>query len=396
MLFLAHSYPRWTGDLPGAFLHRLATALADQDVTVDVVAPAGEGAPADEVLDGVRVRRYRYATRGAERLAYTGTMVEQVRASWGGRAALVGLLAAGAAAARAAARRASADVVHAHWWFPGALSARVPGVLGGRPLVITLHGSDVRLAQGVRPARRLFRHVAGRSARVTAVSRWLCQQAEAMAPGLACEVGPMPVAAHLFAPPPPDAPRAGVLFVGRLTQQKGVHDLLRAAALAPPVPVTVVGSGPEEGALHALAAELGLAERVTWLPSQPQERLAALYRAAQVVAVPSHEEGLGLVAVEAGLCGAPVVGYDSGGLPDVVEDGANGRLVPPGDVAAFARALAPLLADRAAAARLGARGRERAARFTPDAVAAQYRGVYDRVLAAPARRAVRRRPEPHP
>jgi glycosyltransferase involved in cell wall biosynthesis len=206
----------------------------------------------------------------------------------------------------------------------------------------------------------------------------------------------MPVAAHLFAPPPPGARRSGVLFVGRLTRQKGVHDLLRAAVLAPPAPLTVVGSGPEESGLRALAAELGLAERITWLPTQPQERLASLYREAQLVAVPSHEEGLGLVAVEAGLCGAPVVGYASGGLPDVVEDGTSGVLVPAGDVPALARAIGLVLGDPERAARLGAGGAERGTRFTPEAAAARYHAIYLEVLAARRSRPPRDTGDPGP
>jgi starch synthase len=205
-----------------------------------------------------------------------------------------------------------------------------------------------------------------------------------MAPDVACEVAPMPVAADLFVPPPSGAPRGGVLFVGRLTRQKGVDTLLRAAA-AFEAPLTVCGSGPEEGALRTLAADLGLGRRVRWLPAQPQSRLADLFREAAVVGMPSHEEGLGLVAVEAALCGTPVVGFRSGGLVDVVDDGATGFLVPPGDVGALARALDRVTGDAALAVALGAAARARATRFAPDHVAARYRAIYDRVIAARAR-----------
>jgi glycosyltransferase involved in cell wall biosynthesis len=379
VLFVAHSYPRRPGDVPGAFLHRLAVALAPEGVEVRVLAPAGDGAPAEERMDGVPVRRYRYAPRGAERLAYGGTMMEQVRDSWGGRVALVGMLGAAAAAVRAAVRSGTVDLVHAHWWFPGALAA-APAV-GRAPLVLTMHGSDVRLARGAAPARRLFRAVAGRAAAVTAVSRWLCDEAAAMAPGLACGVAPMPVAADRFTPPAADAPREGVLFVGRLTAQKGVDTLLRAAALARPAPVTIVGAGPEAPRLRALALELGIADRVRWVEAQPQAELATFYRAAAVVAVPSHQEGLGLVAVEAGLCATPVVGFRSGGLPDVVQDGATGFLVPPGDVAEFARALDTVLGDPVLGRALGARAQTSADRFTPAVVASGYAALYRQVLA---------------
>jgi rhamnosyl/mannosyltransferase len=243
-----------------------------------------------------------------------------------------------------------------------------------------MHGSDVRLARGLAPARAAYARVVRRASALTAVSSYLCAESRAMAPDVACEVAPMPVAADLFNAPPPGAPRAGVLFVGRLTRQKGVDTLLRAAA-AFRAPLTICGSGPEEGALRALAAELGVEARVRWLATQSQPRLADLYREAAVVAMPSHEEGLGLVAVEAALCGTPVVGFRSGGLVDVVDDGATGFLVPPGDAGALAGALDRVTGDPALGAGLGATARARASWFAPDQVAARYRAIYDRVIA---------------
>jgi glycosyltransferase involved in cell wall biosynthesis len=381
VVFVAHSYPRHDGDVAGSFLLRLARALREVGVDVRVVAPSARGLAAADEFDGVRVDRYRYAPRALETLAYTGTMADAVRASWGARAALGGLLVASAAAVRRAVRAWRADLVHAHWWFPGGAAVAARVARAGRPLVLTMHGSDVRLARGLAPARAAYARVVRRAGAVTAVSSYLCAESRAMAPDVACEVAPMPVAADLFGAPPPGAPRAGVLFVGRLTRQKGVDTLLRAAA-AFRAPLTICGSGPEEGALRALAAELGLGARVRWLATQPQSRLADLYREAAVVAMPSHEEGLGLVAVEAGLCGTPVVGFRSGGLVDVVDDGATGFLVPPGDATALAGALDRVSEDPSLAATLGAKAGARATRFAPDQVAARYRTIYERVIAA--------------
>lgn len=385
VVFVAHSYPRHPGDAAGSFLLRLARGLGDLGVQVQVVAPSAAGlAPAD-VIDGIPVVRYRYAPRRRETLAYTGTMADAVREGWPARLALGGLLAASAAATRRAARRWRADLVHAHWWFPGGASASLPGAAAGRPVVITLHGSDVRLARKFGPARRAYARVANRAARVTAVSRWLCTQARDMAPDVPCAVAPMPVASELFAPPAPGASREGVLFVGRLTAQKGLESLLRALAVAPvQTSLTVVGSGPDERQLRALSHELGLATRTRWVPAQPPAELAAFYRSALVVAMPSHEEGLGLVAVEAGLCETPVVGFASGGLPDVVRDGVTGLLVTPGDASALAAALTALLTDPRRAREMGARAREGAAPFTPRAAAARYLATYEAALATSA------------
>ena len=377
VLFVTHSYPRHVGDAPGSFLLRLARALVDAGIDVRVLAPAARGLAPHEVLGGIPVDRLRYAPRPWETLAYGGDMAEQVRGAWSARAALAGLLAATARATAARARRT--DVIHAHWWFPNGLAVAPVARLARTPLVTTLHGTDVRLARDVAAAAPVFRRVLGASAAVTAVSTWLADRAAEVAPSCRPIVAPMPVATELFAPGG-ERGRDGLLFVGRLTTQKGVDRLLRAlAATRADLALTIVGDGPERERLRALASELRVADRVTWLGALAQPALAAHYRRAAAVVVPSHEEGLGLVAVEAALCGAPVVAFDSGGLRDVVADGRTGVLVPPGDDGALARALGDLLDDAAADRRatLGAAARARALdTFAPERVAARYAAIY--------------------
>src|SRR6266516_1458588 len=116
VVFAAHAFPRNEGDLTGGFLLRLAEALERDSVDVQAVAPAAPGLPATDRLRGVAVRRYRYAPRRAETLAYTGGMHTRA-SSPSGMLALAGLLASGTLALRRAG--AEADLVHAHWWSPG-------------------------------------------------------------------------------------------------------------------------------------------------------------------------------------------------------------------------------------------------------------------------------------
>jgi glycosyltransferase involved in cell wall biosynthesis len=383
VLFVAHAFPRTVDDLTGGFLLRLAVALRAEEVRVAAVAPAAEGLAAAERLDGVAVRRYRYAPAPAQRLAYAGEMHRRA-ASPAGVLALAGLLAAGALAARRAGR--GADLVHAHWWFPGgvqALAART-----GLPLVTTLHGTDVRLARARPAARAACARVLRASARVTAVSGWLADQAAGFAPGLAppVAVAPMPVDDRAFSPGPDGRPRDELLFVGRLDRQKGAEVALRALARlsgpAAALPLRVVGGGPEEQRLRRLAGELGVAGRVCWDGQLPQTELADRYRRAAALVVPGQDEGLGLVAVEGQLSGAPVVAAASGGLLDVVADGRTGRTFPAGRPDALARTLEAVLADPAGTARMAAAARERAAaRFGSAGAARTYAAVYAEALA---------------
>src|SRR6266511_902176 len=371
VVFAAHAVPRHQGDLTGGFLLRLAEALEREGVDVQAVAPAASGLAARERLAGVAVRRYRYAPRRAETLAYHGTMHARA-ASPAGAAALAGLLAAGTWALRRAA--AGADLVHAHWWFPGGLQALAAG---RRPLVTTMHGTDVRLARSRPLARAACARVLRASAVVTAVSRWLADEVAGFAPDCAdrVRVAPMPVDETLFTPG--DERRDELLFVGRLDEQKGLDTALRALPR-----------------LRGRAAELPLriVGRLLWEARLPQAELAARYRRAAALLVPGRDEGLGLVAVEGQLAGAPVVAAASGGLVDVVRDGDSGRTFAAGEPAALARVVEEVVADPGATARLAEVARRSAiARFGTRAAARAYADAYAEALATGRREARGRR-----
>jgi glycosyltransferase involved in cell wall biosynthesis len=383
VLFLTHSYPREIGDAPGSFVLRLAAALRGEGVETSVVAPAAPGLSEHETFENIPVERFRYAPRRYETLAYAGTMASQVQASWSARVALLGFLGAEFRSAVRARRTFEPDVIHAHWWFPNGLVGTWLGRMAHKPLVTTLHGSDVRLARTVAFSRPAFRHVMQQSAAVTAVSRWLAAEAAEVVSTPAPLVAPMPVATDLFSP---DGKHRGkrLLFVGRLNKQKGVEILLHAVSRIPntSIGLDVVGDGEDREALVELASALGIADRVTWHGALPQPRLADFYRGAAALVVPSVEEGLGLVAVEAQLCETPVVAFESGGLPDIVQHDRTGILVHDVDAGALAAALVSLLEREDRGASLGAAARLHAlATFAPESVARRYAEIYRTAIA---------------
>jgi len=383
VLFLTHNFPRASGDAPGSFVLRLALALRGEGIETQVVAPSSSGTPGHGEVEGVRVDRFRYAPRRFETLAYTGTMASQVADSWGAKMTMVGFLGSEFKCAVKARRAFEPDVIHAHWWFPNGLVGTWLSRMSHKPLVTTMHGSDVRLAKSVAFSRPMFRHVMQHSARVTAVSRWLANEARDVVAGPEPVVAPMPVAVDLFSPGG-ERQANRLLFVGRLNRQKGIEILLHALSRIPDTSVSldVVGDGEDREAMEALAGGLGIADRIRWHGQLEPSKLADFYRRAAALVVPSVGEGLGLVAVEAQLCETPVVAFDSGGLPDVVQHDRTGILVKDVDAGALAAALVSLLARPDRGSALGAAGRLHAlATFAPESVARRYADIYRSAIA---------------
>ncbi|MEO8193938.1 MAG: glycosyltransferase family 4 protein [Gemmatimonadales bacterium] len=377
VLFLTHSFPRYSGDAPGSFLLRLAIALRSEDIQVHVVAPSAEGLQGSEEIDGVSVERFRYAPRRYEKLAYTGNMAQDVATSWTARLALAGFLGSDFVRAVGARRSFEPDVVHAHWWFPSGVVGMWLSTLSHKPLITTIHGTDLRLAKKVAMSRPMFRRVLRKSARVTAVSSWLASETVTLTSVPTPVVAPMPVATERFIPGSRRDERR-FLFAGRLNRQKGLDHLLRAfAVMRNSAMLDVVGDGSDAASLRLLASQLGISDRIKWWGQLPQDQLLRVYQEATAVVVPSVDEGLGLVAAEAMLCETPVIAFRSGGLIDIVQHDRTGMLVTPGMTAELAAAMDSVIDAPDHASALGRAGRLFAlSAFSPESAAQKYVDVY--------------------
>jgi len=330
---LTTSYPRHVDDVAGVFVRDAVRHLREAGFEVAVVSPAS-------------------FTRFG--LAYGHGIVGNVRRRPWLALALPLFLLSYARAARRAAR--GVDLVHAHW-----LPSALPALATGKPFVVQLWGTDVELA---RRAPWVFRWLLRRARLVLCPSSALAEAARELG---ARDVRIVPSGVHL--PEKVTAPEEPphVLYVGRLSEEKGIIDLLEATEGLPRV---IVGDGP----LRSLVPDaVGFVA-----PSM----LDLYYERAAVVVCPSRREGYGVVAREAMAYGRPVVAAAVGGLTDAVEDGVTGLLVPPRDPVALRAALERLLEDPELRRRLGEAGREKAhAELSWEAATATTIAVYRDALA---------------
>ncbi len=326
VVVLTTSYPRDDRDVAGLFVRDAVEAVRAQGVDVDVVSPAS----------------FRHFG-----IAYGHGIVGNLRRRPWLALVLPAFLVSFARAARRAAR--DADLVHAHWLPSGlvALATR-------KPFVVQLWGTDVELA---RKAPWLFSPILRRARLAIVASDFLAGAARELG---ARDVRIVPSGVEIpEAVGEPDDP-AHVLFVGRLSPEKGIHEFLAATEGLPRV---IVGAGPVD-----------VPESVGFVP---REELGAYYERAAVICVPSRREGYGVVAREAMAYGRPVVATAVGGLVNV-----TGVLVPPGDGARLREVLEQLLGDRDWRAHLGAAAREAAQqRLSPESAGAALGAAYAAALA---------------
>jgi starch synthase len=301
-----------------------------------------------------------------------------------------------------AAAAGPADVVHSHTWYAN-LAGHLASLLYGVPHVVTVHSLEPlrpwkaeQLGGGYALSSWCERVAVEAAAAVIAVSAGMRSDVLGVYPAVAPDrvrVIRNGIDTAEYAPDPAtdvldkygvDQARPAVIFVGRITRQKGVPVLLRAAAALDPSAQLVLCAGqpdtPELAAeVEGLVAELRAARSgVIWIPEMlPKRAVIQLLTHASVFACPSLYEPLGIVNLEAMACGTAVVASAVGGIPEVVSDGETGLLVPPDDPDALAAGLNALIGDPGRAAALGRAGRERAvAEFGWQAVAAQTAALY--------------------
>ncbi len=400
VVMVATSYPRFPGDTIGTFMEPIAKGLASRGHAVHLVLPWHPLWQRGRSDEGVTFHPFRYAPhRALNVFGYAGALKADVSMRWSAYVAAPLALAAGIAEARRVARRVGATVMHGHWVVPG--GAMAAAAAPHLPLVVSLHGSDVYVAERSALAGRVARRAFARAGWLTACSADLRDRAVRLgADPDRSEVVPYGVDAGRFAPS--ESARAArraalgipgqaslVVAAGRFVRKKGFEFLIDALApLAgrfPDVALVLAGAGDLDEEYRRRARARGVADRVRFPGALLQDELAALLAAADVIAVPSvrddagNVDGLPNVVLEALASGTPLVATPAGGIGAVVTHGETGLLVAERDVAGLAEAIGRLLSAPAEGRAIGARARAYVtARHGWGRVAERLEAAYDR------------------
>lgn len=376
LLLVNYEYPPLGGGAGNATA-QLARELAALDCKTVVLTSRYGDLPRWEVQGRVIIRRIPTVRAHADRCT-----------PW----EMATFMASAMAAAPFMARRYATNGTICFFGLPSGPVGLVLKRLKGIPYVVSLRGGDVPgfqpydLALYHRLARPFIHTIWQEAAAVVANSDGLRDLARRSSPHQRVRVIPNGVDTRQFTPGRKAVDgRCRLLFVGRLVQQKGVDTLLRAVAAAarhrPGLQLSLIGDGPQREELEQLAVALGIAHRVDFAGWFERADLPDRYRLADVFVLPSRDEGMPNVVLEAMASGLPIVASDVPGTRELVDSGVNGALFPAGDTNALAAALVELASEPGLRLRYGAASWSRAQQYDWRQVAMAYQNLFELVVA---------------
>lgn len=291
-------------------------------------------------------------------------------------------------------RRQNLDVLHVHYAIPHATTAWLAREMLASErrlgVITTLHGTDITLVGQEASFYAITKFSIERSDEVTAVSNFLRDETYRTFGCVSCNVRVIPNFVNLQEyRPDPAAKRealapAGdriITHISNFREVKRVRDVIRIFARirkAHPATLLMVGDGPDRSDAEAEAEQLGVRGNVRFLGRL--DRVASILQASDLFLLPSQTESFGLAALEAMACGAPAVASRAGGLPEVIEDGVNGILEPPGSVEAMGRRAVDLLSDATRFQSVREHAIATAQTFSADRIVPMYEDLYSETL----------------
>lgn len=383
MLITGSTFPRWEGDTEPRFILDYAKAMS-QYYDVTVLVPACPNAADEEVLEGVKVKRYHYfPIHKLETLCYPGAIVPRIKEKKSRILLVPFLMLSLFFNSRKYSKQC--DVVHAHWIIPqGIVQSYIK-----KPYIVTGHGGDVT-SLNKSFMKRLKKRCLKKAIGVTAVSDALKDVEVELCPGINPEVISMGCDTSSFSPEHRvdnffnQGDKKVILFVGRLAEKKGVTYLIDAMKDVEGAKLVIVGKGNLESSLKEQAAPYG--DKIEFLGPKTHDELQTIFASADIFAAPSitaqdgDKEGFGLVIIEAMASGLPVVASRSGGIVDIITDGENGLLSDEKDSKKIAQNINILLNDESKRLYIKENSINTAAQYDYGVIASKYRDLIEKML----------------
>jgi phosphatidylinositol alpha-1,6-mannosyltransferase len=412
ILCVTSNFPRWTGDSTTPFVLHLAQDLQQLGWQIDILAPHAEGTALRETLGGVQVERFRYLWPSSlETVCYQGGALINLRKNRANYLKLPALISSECLNLFLRLKGGKYDLLHSHWILPQGFTGILTAGLLRIPHVTTVHGGDVFGLQGTLLTQ--FKRFTLRHTDVVTVNSSITKKAvNEITPDLhELHLIPMGVTTHEVATSPSSEElrklyRRGsgplLLFVGRLVEEKGVEDLIRAVAILvprfPDITVLIIGEGQDRPYLEGITQTLGLSDRVIFTGWVKPDVVSAYLAAGDIFVGPSREasdgwiEAQGLTVIEAMVAKTPVISTRVGGIVDSVRHEETGLLVNERSPVEIAKAIDRLVREPFLADHLREQGYKLAVnKFSRTSSAESFSALFDRMIQAKGSRRVEKR-----
>ena len=393
ILMITSSFPCNYQDGQGVIIARLAESLASLNYKIIILAPHYQELPLHYYYGDISVFRFPYFFPFKEEiLATTPGMFYHISNTIIGKLQLPFLFFSELIAALLICRKERVDIIHTHWIIPHGIIGIFTGNFFGIPHVSSIHGTDVTIARQYSFLSKMIRFIGKRCDAITVNSSYIREVFLSCGRNLPYPILiPMGVDLSIFncvkqVNREDIYHKPLILFIGRLIRWKGIHILIQAMRLLikdyPEASLVIAGDGVCLKKLKELVSKLGIESSVLFTGNIPGNEIISWYSKADIFILPSITdnnltEGLGVVLLEAMASGVPVIGSNSGGIPDIIEDGVNGLLVPPGDPDALNTAIIRIIEDPDLAEKFRNAGLKTVReRFSWDQIAARFMEIY--------------------
>lgn len=395
VILLTSSYPSSSGVVNRSFMTDFAESVSKKGIRVFVICPHQPNLSFREEQENITIIRFPYwFTASEQKLGGAGGIVPSMSQSLLAVIQLIPFCICQLMVTLRTIKEENIDLIHSHWVIPQGFVGALVRFITGIPHVVSIHGTDIHLIHSYRITHPFMNMVARCTNCITTNSSHTNQLLMDVISkkNINSSIIPMGINLDQFHSviSSINKKEITILFVGRLIDWKGVCHLITAMKTVISrfhnAKLKIIGTGPEREQLEKLTRSINISSQVQFFHNVERKQLLLHYKDADLFVLPSittngQTEGLGVVLLEAMASGVPVIGSNTGGIPDIITDGVNGLLVPPGDPNALAAAMIRILEDPELAERFREAGLETVKkRFSWDRIVDQFIHVYATVI----------------